>query len=110
MRLRPSKMQVNATMLGSGFHSARTGTARFGGEIQRPIASFPIVDASEFKLGQGAQHRLSSSRDQKRPVRQLGRRKFPALPDFTRRIDQQIAAIFATQQSSAFIRQRQMSA
>ena len=85
-------------------------SVRLGGEIQRPIAGFPIVDASEFKLGQSAQHRLSSSRDQKRPFSQFGRRKFPALPDFTRRIDQQIAAIFATEQSSAFIRQRQMSA
>ena len=84
-------MQMDASVLRRRLHSAR-----LSGEIQRPVAGFPIIDAAQMKLRQRAQHGLSGGRNQKRPLREFNRRKITALPDVTRRINQQIAAIFAT--------------
>ena len=98
------KVQMNASMLRRGLHPAR-----FCSKIQRPIAGFPVVDAAAFELWQGAQHGLSRGGNQKRPLRKFGGREFTALPDFTRRIDQRVPAILATNQSCAWIGQRELS-
>src|SRR6478735_1503067 len=103
-------MQMNAAIFRGILYSLGTSSARFGGKIQGPVAGFPIVDASAVKLGQRVQHGLSGGSNQEGPMREFGGSKFASLPDFARRIDQQIAAIFAAQQSCAFLRQDQVSA
>src|SRR6478609_8098164 len=102
-------MQMNAAIFRGILYSLGTSSARLGGKIQGPVAGFPIVDASAVKLGQRAQHGLSGGRNQKRPMREFVGRKFAPLPDFARRIDQQIAAIFAAQQSVSAGRKDEMS-
>ena len=82
---------------------------RLSGKVQRPVAGFPVIDAAKIKLRQRAQHGLSGGRNQKRPICKLGGRKFTSFPDFTRRIYQQVATIFAADQSCALIGQGQMS-
>src|SRR6476469_2476832 len=102
-------MQMNAPIVRGLLYSLSTSSARFSGKIQRPVAGFPIVDASAVKLGQRVQHGLSGGSNQEGPMREFGGSKFASLPDCARRIDQQIAAIFAAQQSCSPFGQRQVS-
>src|SRR6476469_7430969 len=103
-------MQMNAAIFSGILYSFRTSSARFGGKLQGPGTGFPIVEASAVKLGQRAQHGLSGGSNQEGPMREFGGSKFASLPDFARRIDQQIAAIFAAQQSVSAGRKDEMSA
>src|SRR6476469_11253086 len=103
-------MQMNAPIVRGLLYSLSTSSARFSGKIQRPVAGFPIVDTSAVKLGQRLQHGLSGGSNQEGPMREFGGSKFASLPDFARRIDQQIAAIFAAQQSVSAGRKDEMSA
>ena len=77
---------------------------RLGGKVQCPVTGFPVINAAEIKLRQRAQHGLSGGCNQKRPMREFGGREFATFPDFTRRIYQQVAAIFTADQSCAFDR------
>src|SRR3954469_2021244 len=94
-------MKVNAAVIGTGL-----GTGRRRTDVQRPVARFPIVDTATFELRKNIEHRGARRGDEKRPERQLPRRELAALPNVARRMDDQIAAVFAIDEYELFIGNR----
>ena len=66
---------------------------RFGIVMQRPVARFPIVDASAFELGQHIEHRATGGSDEGRPLQQFAARELTSFPHVPRRIHNEMTTI-----------------
>jgi hypothetical protein len=74
------------------FAALRAGGGRV--LVQRPVPGIPVVEAPAFELGENLEHRLGRSGNETRKRPKFAMRQSCSIPDWSRRLDHEVSAVF----------------